>query len=193
MIAIQWTGRLGRCFGTTYLAGTAVLGASQYSDGVLAVLFLQVVVLRLNATETKTIRYNTSGLWHHVRWLVVSNVTNAGVHLLHHDQAWHKNHESTVMRLQKFCDGSSIIFSSWQLQGTSLYVGQSSVSTGWHTPPILTNNVNKILWRWMQCVPPKPCYSAARPAVLNLGYVDRFQGVLQIGRGEKYNFIVTKL
>ena len=62
MIAIQWTGRLGRCFGTTYLAGTAVLGASQYSDGVLAVLFLQVVVLRLNATETKTIRYNTSGL-----------------------------------------------------------------------------------------------------------------------------------
>ena len=53
MMAIQWTGRLGRRFGTTYLAGTAVLGASQYSDGVLAVLLFQVVVLRLDAAETK--------------------------------------------------------------------------------------------------------------------------------------------
>jgi hypothetical protein len=53
MMTIQWTGRLGRRFDTAYLAGTAVLGASQYSDGVLAVLLLQVVVLRLDAAETK--------------------------------------------------------------------------------------------------------------------------------------------
>jgi hypothetical protein len=53
MIAIQWNGRLRRCFGGTYLAGTAVLGASQYSDGVLAVLLLQVVVLRLDSAATK--------------------------------------------------------------------------------------------------------------------------------------------
>ena len=53
LMAIQRTDRLGRCFGTTYLAGTAIFGASQYSDGVLAVLLLQVVVLRLDAAETK--------------------------------------------------------------------------------------------------------------------------------------------
>jgi hypothetical protein len=55
MMTKQWTGRLWRRFGTTYLAGTAVLGASQYSDCVLAVLLLQVVVLRLDAAETKNI------------------------------------------------------------------------------------------------------------------------------------------
>jgi len=53
IMAVQWTGRLGRCFVTTYLAGTAVLGASQYSDGVLTVLLFQMVVLPLNAAETK--------------------------------------------------------------------------------------------------------------------------------------------
>jgi len=53
MTVTQWAGRLGRCFGTTYLAGTTVLGASQYSDGVLAVLLFQVIVLRLDAAETK--------------------------------------------------------------------------------------------------------------------------------------------
>jgi hypothetical protein len=53
MMIIQWTDRLGRCFDTTYLAGAAVLGASQHSDGVLAVLLLQVVVLCLDAAATK--------------------------------------------------------------------------------------------------------------------------------------------
>jgi hypothetical protein len=133
----------------------------------------------------KTIRYNTSGLWHHVGWLVVSNVTKANIYVhlrvLHHDQAWHKSHEPTVTHLQKFCEGSSIIFTNWQLQDTL----QSSVSTGWHVPPVLPNNANKIIWRWMQCVPPKLCYSTAGPAALKLVYVDRFQGVHQLGRGKK--------
>jgi len=53
LMAIQWICRLGRSFSTSYLAGTAVLGATQYSDGVLAVLLLKVVVLRLDAAETK--------------------------------------------------------------------------------------------------------------------------------------------
>jgi hypothetical protein len=52
-IEIQWTSRLWRRFGTTYLAGTAILGASQYSDGVLTVLLLQMVVLRLDSAATK--------------------------------------------------------------------------------------------------------------------------------------------
>ena len=53
MTAIQWTCRLGRSFCSSYLAGTAVLGATQNSDGVLAVLLLKVVVLRLDTAETK--------------------------------------------------------------------------------------------------------------------------------------------
>jgi len=53
MMVIQWTCRLGRSFCTSYLAGATVLGATQYSDGVLAVLLLKVVVLRLDAAEKK--------------------------------------------------------------------------------------------------------------------------------------------
>jgi hypothetical protein len=37
---------------STYLAGSPVLGAAQYSDGVLAVFLLQVIMLRLDTAAT---------------------------------------------------------------------------------------------------------------------------------------------